>query len=334
MNLINFAFAQGISSPLDLTGFIQEYCRTGVNLNFCLQGIYNLLVAIAVVVAFFMFLFGAFENLLSAIPDVKMQGKNRMKNAIIGLGIIFVSGVVLYWINPSIFNARLIMYQVQFSVPEVIISEIIEKSDSASLTNEDKTLKPQVIDGKTVEIGCSVPPPPGEIVSIPYIDGIKISARDKRISKLLIPYLQKASEVARKNNSKLIITSAYRTLEHQKELRENKERELRKQHPDWSEEQIQKEADIWVAKPGESTHNCGRAVDVIMDTPECNLVALYRKYGTVKGAMCKEMIECWEKLENMMCKAGFVRYKPECWHFEFGTNRWNKGRQNGKCVAE
>jgi hypothetical protein len=133
MNLVNFAFAQGISSPLDLTGFIQEYCRTGVNLNFCLQGIYNLLVAIAVVVAFFMFLFGAFENLLSVIPDVKMQGKNRMKNAIIGLGIIFVSGVLLYWINPSIFNARLIMYQVVFSVPEIEIQKINIGTESSGL---------------------------------------------------------------------------------------------------------------------------------------------------------------------------------------------------------
>jgi len=123
MNLINFAFAQNITSPVDLVGFIQEYCRSGVNLNFCLQGIYNLLVAIAVAVAFFSFLFGAFENLLSTIPDVKMQGKNRMKNALIGLAIIFISGVFLYWINPSIFNARLIMYKVKVTVPTI---EIIE----------------------------------------------------------------------------------------------------------------------------------------------------------------------------------------------------------------
>jgi hypothetical protein len=88
-----------------------------------LQGIYNLLVAIAVVVAFFMFLFGAFENLLSTIPDVKMQGKNRMKNAIIGLGIIFITGIVLYWINPYIFSARLIMFQItNLEVPLVVVN--------------------------------------------------------------------------------------------------------------------------------------------------------------------------------------------------------------------
>jgi hypothetical protein len=154
MNLVNFAFAQGISSPLDLTGFIQEYCRTGVNLNFCLQGIYNLLVAIAVVVAFFMFLFGAFENLLSAIPDVKMQGKNRMKNAIIGLGIIFVSGVLLYWINPSIFNARLIMYQVQFSVPEIIIEEgEIKLPPGMTLEDIQRIGKIKIKGGEIIDIG-------------------------------------------------------------------------------------------------------------------------------------------------------------------------------------
>jgi hypothetical protein len=154
MNLVNFAFAQGISSPLDLTGFIQEYCRSGVNLNFCLQGIYNLLVAIAVVVAFFMFLFGAFENLLSVIPDVKMQGKNRMKNAIIGLGIIFVSGVLLYWINPSIFNARLIIYQVQFSVPEVIIEEgEIKLPPGMTLEDIQRIGKIKIKGGEIIDIG-------------------------------------------------------------------------------------------------------------------------------------------------------------------------------------
>ncbi len=111
MSLIKIAFAQ--TSPLNLVEFINFYCREGLELNYCLQGIYNLLVAIAVLVAFFVFLFGAFENLLSTIPDFKKQGKDRMKNAIIGLVIIFLSGVVLYWINPYIFNARLILYKVE-----------------------------------------------------------------------------------------------------------------------------------------------------------------------------------------------------------------------------
>jgi len=107
---------------MNITEFVSQYCGTTSNLQVCLQGIYNLLVAIAVVVAFFMFLFGAFENLLSTIPDVKMQGKNRMKNAIIGLGIIFITGIVLYWINPYIFSARLIMYQItNLEIQEIII---------------------------------------------------------------------------------------------------------------------------------------------------------------------------------------------------------------------
>jgi len=104
---------------MSLAEFIQSYCAFN-NLRSCLQGVYNLLVALAVVVAFFMFLFGIFENLLSTVPDVKLQGKNRMKNALIGLVIIFATGVILYWINPSIFSARLILYQITFQVPLVI----------------------------------------------------------------------------------------------------------------------------------------------------------------------------------------------------------------------
>ena len=107
---------------MNITEFITQYCGPDSTIQACLQGIYNLLVALAVVVAFFVFLFGAFENLLSTIPDVKMQGKNRMKNAMIGLAIIFIFGVILYWINPYIFSARLIMYKIiELGVQQIII---------------------------------------------------------------------------------------------------------------------------------------------------------------------------------------------------------------------
>ncbi len=101
-------------NPID---FISNYCgESNIGnpnaISYCLQGLYNLGVAIAVVLAFFVFLFGAFKNLLSVVPDVKMEGKSMMKNAIIGLVVIFLSGAVLYWINPFIFDPRIVIYQV------------------------------------------------------------------------------------------------------------------------------------------------------------------------------------------------------------------------------
>ncbi|GIW65802.1 MAG: hypothetical protein KatS3mg094_321 [Candidatus Parcubacteria bacterium] len=96
--------------------FINSYCYS---IQSCLQGLYNLGVALAVMLAFFMFLFGAFKNLLSVVPDVKMEGKSMMRNAIIGLVVIFVSGSILYWINPFIFDPRIVVYRITTNVIKV-----------------------------------------------------------------------------------------------------------------------------------------------------------------------------------------------------------------------
>ncbi len=93
----------------DIQQFIASSC---VTIQGCIQAIYNLIVALAVVIAFIMFFIGAFKNLLSVVPDIKMEGKRQMRNSIIGLIVIFSSGVLLYWINPEIFNARLIMFKI------------------------------------------------------------------------------------------------------------------------------------------------------------------------------------------------------------------------------
>ncbi|GEM_PF-5601027 len=289
MNLINFAFAQNITSPVDLVGFIQEYCRSGVNLNFCLQGIYNLLVAIAVAVAFFSFLFGAFENLLSTIPDVKMQGKNRMKNALIGLAIIFISGVFLYWINPSIFNARLIMYKVtNLGIQQLIIN--IESNDEATITL-DEVNKEKITFSET------------DLVIIPAnLPGIILSKSGMKIWKEALDPLKRAGELAHQKGYKLLIISAYRDINHQKELWENA---IKK----YGSPEIAKK---YVAPPGNSAHNYGKAVDV-------NLIKNGARY-------------CNKELENIMCTAGWIRYNKECWHFEYGTKRWENGKVVGKCA--
>lgn len=99
---------------------LKNYCT---NIQGCLQGIYNIIVALALVFAFLMFFVGAFKNFLSTIPDIKMEGKRQMRNAIIGLVAIFVSGIFLQWINPEIFNAQLVIYRVNLSLPQILITD-------------------------------------------------------------------------------------------------------------------------------------------------------------------------------------------------------------------
>lgn len=103
--------------------FLNNYCFDGSIKN-CLQGIYNLSIALAVVIAFIFFILGAFKNLVSNIPDIKLEGKRQMVNALFGLFVIFLSGIILYWINPFIFNPILIIYKVsQYTVPSIITTE-------------------------------------------------------------------------------------------------------------------------------------------------------------------------------------------------------------------
>ena len=117
ISLISYLPSISYAQVNQIVEFIAGYCYKGSNINYCIQGIYNLIVALAVVIAFIMFFIGAFKNLLSVVPDIKMEGKRQMRNSIIGLIVIFSSGVLLYWINPEIFNARLIMFRVEITMP-------------------------------------------------------------------------------------------------------------------------------------------------------------------------------------------------------------------------
>ena len=69
-------------------------------------------------------------------------------------------------------------------------------------------------------------------------------------------------EYAEATGRKMSLSSAYRSVEHQKALYEKKLKKVKKEHPDWSDEQVKKETRRWVAPPGRSAHNTGLAVDI------------------------------------------------------------------------
>ena len=92
------------------TDFLQNFCQG--SLQDCIQGVYNLWLAIAVAIAFLYIVIGSLEYMTSAAINKKGAGKKKITGAIIGLVVIFASGSVLYWINPHIFNAELIIFSV------------------------------------------------------------------------------------------------------------------------------------------------------------------------------------------------------------------------------
>lgn len=113
------------------SGFLEQFCQAG--LQQCIQGFYNFLVGIAIASAFLFIVIGALEYLISAAINKKEQGKKKITGAIIGLLVIFTSGVVLYWINPNIFNAELIIYKViNLQPPKFIPNDFVLKDNYIS----------------------------------------------------------------------------------------------------------------------------------------------------------------------------------------------------------
>lgn len=80
--------------------------------------------------------------------------------------------------------------------------------------------------------------------------------------------------------------------------------------------------DTFVARPGYSTHNLGKAVDLKLYKDGKALV------GIING------VDYYAELEKIMCDADFVRYEVEARHFEYGTERWSRGKQEGVCAIK
>jgi D-alanyl-D-alanine dipeptidase len=192
-------------------------------------------------------------------------------------------------------------YQIMDTNPLNIVGASREMLEfQISYISEKSTEKTQV---------CSV----AELKEIP--DTIICSASSQTSScELGIETLQKleqAQQIATAKGYQLQVTSAYRTYEQQAELRRTKGE--------------------MAAEPScNAPHITGKAVDVV----------LYgQRYMTSKGNSVSNMnLGERKELENIMCQAGFVRYgnsegtKGEFWHYEYGTNRWERGKTAGVCA--
>ena len=110
----------------------------------------------------------------------------------------------------------------------------------------------------------------------------------------------------------LVVTSAYRSYERQKDIWE----QYAKTYPD---ESIRRK---YVANPDECGDNCphftANAVDIVFNGKTAKTMARYE----------------WDILHQIMSKAGWVRYVNEPWHFECcGTLRYQMAKEKGEDAA-
>ena len=153
---------------------------------------------------------------------------------------------------------------------------------------------------------------------------------DYRVRKTVAEKLYKASE-SLSEKYKLVVVEGARSLIRQQEHWNNKIKEFKTLHPEWSAEKVEYEARLVVAKPAPlANHNCGGAVDVALVDANDSLVDM----GTFAQSSERSMTEMFSQLitaeqarnrkilREIMEKEGFVWYPGEWWHYCYGDRMW------------
>lgn len=138
----------------------------------------------------------------------------------------------------------------------------------------------------------------------------------------------------------LVLIEGYRSLESQQQTWDKKFEKLKTENQDWSDEEIEKQIRLVVAKPSPlANHHCGGAIDVClvyesgtfldMGTPYPGLVddTDFNKNLLYKTSMFSEEITEEQKanrkiLRDTMEMEDFVWYPGEWWHYCWGDRMW------------
>lgn len=134
----------------------------------------------------------------------------------------------------------------------------------------------------------------------------------------------------------MVVIEGYRTMQHQQESWDRSFKKLREDHIDWSDEDIEKQVRLVVAKPHPlANHHCGGAVDVTLMYENGELLDMGSPYPSEglpmeirkKFPMFSESIS-WEQNKNRqilrrsMEAEDFVWYPGEWWHYCYGDRMW------------
>lgn len=132
----------------------------------------------------------------------------------------------------------------------------------------------------------------------------------------------------------LKLLDGYRSLERQQQAWDVKWNTVKFEHSNWSDEQINQEVGLVVARPaGITNHVCGGAVDVCLVNDQGEMVDFGTEYapadelGRSKCPMfAKTLTQLQIKnrtlLRTAMEQQGFVWYPGEWWHYCYGDRMW------------
>lgn len=136
------------------------------------------------------------------------------------------------------------------------------------------------------------------------------------------------------NGIHLKVIDGYRSLERQQTSWDKKWNIVKTEHPDWSEDQIDAEVRLVIARPvGVTNHICGGAVDVCLVDDQGTMLDFGTEYSAThessrrKCPMFADGLTTLQKenrklLRTAMESAGFVWYPGEWWHYCYGDRMW------------
>lgn len=164
----------------------------------------------------------------------------------------------------------------------------------------------------------------------------KFIIRDKNPSvygrKTLIEKLISINNQIENQGYKLCIFEIYRDEDTQKSLRLQEYNNVKKEHPNYSQEEIEKILDTIIVKINNNNvggHQTGGAVDLSICTQEGKELEMGTKYlefndktKTYSKRLTHEQQKNRNLLLKLMKKADFVNYPNEWWHFSYGDIMW------------
>lgn len=171
-----------------------------------------------------------------------------------------------------------------------------------------------------------------------YNESTKIELREGVLLRL-----QKAKEVLNSRggceNWDLKIWDGFRTLNTQKILYDTYYDELKNEHADWDEEQLNEAVQIFVSRPSRdpllpAPHNTGGAIDLTIVDENGNELPMGSKFDEFNEKSYTNHFENDDSeegvkfhsnrvlLSEIMASAMFVNYHEEWWHFSYGDQAW------------
>jgi D-alanyl-D-alanine dipeptidase len=157
------------------------------------------------------------------------------------------------------------------------------------------------------------------------------TGKDIYVREKVAQMLADANAKLRLAGLNLIVGYGYRAPAVQEQYWNTSVENVRQEHPDWSQDQIEDEADHFAADPAVAGHITGGCVDLTighgsqpldMGADLDDFTAAGSSIKTFGEGITAEQMSNRMLLYQVMTEAGFMPFFAEYWHFMYGDREW------------